>query len=164
MKYLQETCRLCQSAKKLLPVIGPDKRSYCFCKNCYMVNVKRKYLPDKQAEKARYLTHQNGIQFEGYVRFLYQAIEPVLGFIKKDMVGLDYGCGPAPTLSKLMSREGYECEDYDPFFVQNDLDRQFGFIFVAINDILFFLIYIRFFNDIKHHIYGYSHFFCFIPD
>lgn len=120
---------MCESQDELLPVEGVDGRNYYFCEKCYLINAHRKHLLDKQAEKARYSTHQNGIQFDGYVNFLRRAIDPALGFIKKDMPGLDYGCGPAPTLSKLLHREGYTCEDYDPFFVKHDLNRKFGFIF-----------------------------------
>ena len=126
---VKEDCRLCKSTNRLLPLRGIDERGYYFCENCHLINVHRKHLPDKQTEKERYLTHQNGVQFEGYVKFLYQAVNPALNFIKKNMVGLDYGCGPVPTLSKLLNKEGYACEDYDPYFVKHDLGSKFGFIF-----------------------------------
>jgi len=129
MNCLTNACRLCKSTKNSLSVKGLDERSYYFCEKCYLINVDRKYLLDKQAEKDRYLTHQNGIQFDGYVNFLRRAVNPALNFIQKDMVGLDYGCGPVPTLSKLLNREGYACDDYDPFFINHDLKRKFGFIF-----------------------------------
>ena len=129
MKYLKGSCRLCKSTNRLVFIVGVDKRNYCLCEECCLISVDRKHLLDKQTEKERYLTHQNGTQFEGYVKFLYQAVNPALNLMKKDMVGLDYGCGPVPTLSKLLKKEGYDCEDYDPYFVAHDLDRKFGFIF-----------------------------------
>lgn len=129
MKNSKNICRLCKSADKLLPVTGVDKRSYYLCETCHLINVARDDLLDKQDEKARYLTHQNGIQYEGYVNFLRRAINPALKFLKKDMLGLDYGCGPVPTLSQLLKMEGYQCEDYDPFFVEHDLNKKFDFIF-----------------------------------
>jgi len=129
MKSLENACRLCKTTNEPSPIKGLDERSYHLCEKCYLINVGRKHLPDQQAEKERYLTHQNGIQFDGYVNFLRRAIDPALDFIEKDMVGLDYGCGPVPTLSKLLDIEGYTCEDYDPFFVKHDLNGKFGFIF-----------------------------------
>ena len=112
-----------------MPVSGIDKRVYYQCENCHLISVDQKHLLDKASEKARYATHQNGIQHEGYVEFLSQAIEPALEFIAKEMTGLDYGCGPGPTLSVLLERAGYSCEDFDPFFVKHELNKKFGFIF-----------------------------------
>jgi len=129
MRRVNDVCRLCRSPKGSWPVKGPDERTYYFCRKCYLICVDKKHLPDRQAEKERYLTHQNGIAFDGYVNFLRRAIDPALDFIARDTVGLDYGCGPAPTLSKLLGREGYTCEDFDPFFVKHDLQRKFGYIF-----------------------------------
>lgn len=129
MKKLKDACRLCKSTSGLLSVRGIDDRSYYFCKKCHLINVDKKHLPNKQTEKERYLMHQNGIQYEGYVNSLRLAVNPALNFIKRGMVGLDYGCGPVPTLSKLLNIKGYACEDYDPFFMKHDLCRKFGVIF-----------------------------------
>ena len=129
MGVSNKDCPLCRTTDKLSSVKGMDERQYNLCQTCYLISVDREDLPDKQTEKERYLTHNNGIEHEGYVTFLRQAIDPALKYISKDMVGLDYGCGPGPTLSKLLGNEGYTCEDYDPFFVKHDLDKKFGFIF-----------------------------------
>ncbi len=120
---------MCGSVNEPVSVSSVDERSYHLCENCYLISADQKHLLDEQSEKARYASHQNGIQFDGYVSFLRQAIDPALNFITEDMAGLDYGCGPVPTLSELLNREGYACEDYDPFFVKHDLNKKFGFIF-----------------------------------
>ncbi len=122
-------CRLCGEGGKLSSLEGVDERDYYFCEKCYLISVAEEQLPGEREEKERYLTHRNGIQFEGYVKFLLQAVDPALQFIKKDTVGLDYGCGPSPTVSELMARKGYVCENYDPFFVPHELKGKFGFIF-----------------------------------
>lgn len=128
MKQFQ-VCPLCRTKNKLSSVKGLDDRSYNLCEECYLISVPGEQLLSEQEEKKRYLTHENGIQFEGYVKFLRRAIDPALDFIEKDAVGLDYGCGPGPALSKLLDREGYACEDYDPFFKEHDLNKKFGYIF-----------------------------------
>jgi SAM-dependent methyltransferase len=122
-------CGLCQSQYVLPPVGGADERSYFLCTNCLLIGAAPEHFPDRRAEKDRYLTHQNGIQHEGYVKFLHQAIGPALAFIREGMSGLDYGCGPAPTLSALLRRKGHSCEDYDPFFSGHTLKKSFDFIF-----------------------------------
>jgi len=128
---IKNTCRLCRFSDEPISVEGPDARNYYFCSQCHMVYVQKEDFPDRQTERERYLTHENGIQFEGYVNFLKRAIDPALEFINKGMTGLDYGCGPVPTLSVLLKREGHLCEDYDPFFVSHPLNKKFGFIFAT---------------------------------
>jgi SAM-dependent methyltransferase len=122
-------CRLCQSEDVSITKNSVDERVYFLCNDCHLISVDGKYFPGREEEKKRYLTHQNGVQFEGYVRFLHQAIDPALEFLRKDMTGLDYGCGHAPTLSRLLEQNGYQCEDYDPLFVDHKLDKKFDFIF-----------------------------------
>lgn len=112
-----------------MPVQGPDERSYFLCNNCRLINAGAEHFPDRQEEKARYLTHQNGFQHEGYVKFLHLAVGPALAFLEKGMAGLDYGCGHAPTLSALLEVKGLVCEDYDPIFVGHPLEKTFDFIF-----------------------------------
>jgi hypothetical protein len=129
VKAAGKICRLCRSGNGLSPVAGVDDRRYVFCNTCFLIQAGREHFLDRQEERKRYLTHQNGIEYEGYVKFLNLAIGPALEFIGRDMVGLDYGCGHAPTLSRLLGRKGYRCEDYDPFFVRHRLDKVFDFIF-----------------------------------
>ncbi len=129
MKKTHEVCWLCKSENKLLPITAIDQRSYRFCKNCYLISTEKKDLLSIEQEKQRYLTHQNSIEFEGYVNFLKQVITPALNYITKEMIGLDYGCGHTPTLSKILNNDGYLCEDYDPLFVNNNLDKRYDYIF-----------------------------------
>lgn len=124
-------CRLCQYKDGLLSVSSADNRACFACKNCYLISADKKHFLDRQEEKERYLTHQNSSGHKGYVKFLHQAIDPALEFLRKEMAGLDYGCGHAPTLSKLLTGKGYTCEDYDPFFVGHKLDKNFDFIFAT---------------------------------
>jgi len=74
---------------------------YWLCDQFQLIFADRKNLPEPDSEKERYLTHQNGIQYPGYIYFLNQAIEPTMQLIKPGMRGLDFGCGHTPTLSIL---------------------------------------------------------------
>lgn len=122
-------CRLCHSEEVSITRNSVDTRIYFLCHKCSLITTDEKHFPGREEEKARYLTHQNGLHSEGYVKFLYQAIDPALSFLNKDMAGLDYGCGHTPTLSRLLGSKGYQCEDYDPFFIDHRLDKKFDFIF-----------------------------------
>jgi 2-polyprenyl-3-methyl-5-hydroxy-6-metoxy-1,4-benzoquinol methylase len=83
-------------------------------------------------ERAFYDTHENSIEDEGYVRFLNFMVEPLLAIIpnqgRENVQALDYGCGPGPTLSTLLEREGIACDNYDPFFANNALRKQYDII------------------------------------
>jgi len=93
--------------------------------------MEKEFLPDRATEKQRYQAHQNGPQDEGYVRFLKLAIAPALPYLNDTMRGLDYGCGPSPTLSGLLRQHGLHCENYDPFFYPVFPETRFDFIFAT---------------------------------
>lgn len=121
-------CNLCLNTE-LTIIQSDDNRNYYLCNNCNLISVSQVSFISAKEERERYLTHNNGIEFKGYVDFLNQAIKPAVQFIDKNMIGLDYGCGHTPTLSKLLDQKGYLCEDYDPFFVKNELNKKYDFIF-----------------------------------
>jgi hypothetical protein len=121
-------CNLCDN-NNLTLINSSDNRDYYLCNNCSLISVNPDNFISNKDEKERYQTHNNGIEFKGYVNFLNKAIKPALQFLEKNMIGLDYGCGHTPTLSKLLQQQGIKCEDYDPFFVKNELNKQYDFIF-----------------------------------
>ena len=91
--------------------------------------MQKEFLPDSVTEKERYTAHQNNPQNAGYVGFLMQAITPALPYLNKNMHGLDYGCGPTPTLNGLLKTQGLQCKDYDPYFFPELPGGNFNFIF-----------------------------------
>ncbi|MCK9582807.1 MAG: class I SAM-dependent methyltransferase [Endomicrobiales bacterium] len=125
------TCPLCHSQNSF-KIQGLDKRTFYKCNTCYLIYVDPLHHPTKEVEKNRYLAHENGVEFPGYVAFLNKAIEPAMQFLRPDMLGLDYGCGSNPTLSKLLSKRGIKCENYDPIFFPNTKTKQhYSFIFAT---------------------------------
>jgi len=123
-------CPLCQK-NKLSPVSGNDKRCYFHCLNCFLIFADPKHRLESVEEKKRYATHKNSIDNEGYVNFLNQIINPTLPYVTQNMRGLDYGCGPGPTLSLILEKKGYSCEDYDPLFTDNKLNPPYDYIFAT---------------------------------
>jgi SAM-dependent methyltransferase len=122
-------CRLCLSDDEPGRISGKDSREYILCYNCKLVSVPPEYFLNEQEEKEIYLEHQNGIHHEGYVNFLNRAIHPALDYLNSGMIGLDYGCGYAPTISKLLMKNRIRCEDYDPIFFKKQLTIKYDFIF-----------------------------------
>jgi len=89
------------------------------------------HLVSQQEEKTVYSLHENSIEQPGYVSFLNRAIKPALQYIKGSDVGLDYGCGPNPTLSQILKNQGISCYDYDPIFDISDPFDAYDFIFAT---------------------------------
>ena len=88
-------------------------------------------FPTPGEEKETYLLHNNGIQYQGYVKFLNQAIELALPRLDNTMRGIDYGCGPVPTLSVILKEKGIDCRDYDPIFFPEMPAGPFDFVFAT---------------------------------
>lgn len=124
-------CPLCFNKDFFTVVKGPDLRAYTKCNKCLLIFTEPSYLPSEKSEKERYLTHKNGIQYKGYVDFLNQAIEPALPLLSKAMLGLDFGCGPTPTLSVILEQKGFTCDNYDPLFFPELPEKKYDFIFAT---------------------------------
>ncbi len=125
------TCPLCFNKEKFTHVEGPESKPYWMCNNCMLIFIEACSRPPVKVEKERYLTHNNGIQHKGYVDFLNQAIRPALPFLNKHMEGLDFGCGPVPTLSILLEQKGFSCKNYDPLFFPELPGEKFDFVFAT---------------------------------
>ena len=77
-----------------------DARAYFRCQACALIFADRTSLLSAEDEKARYKLHQNNPQDTGYRAFLARLVDPLaerLGV--SPLEGLDFGCGPGPTLS-----------------------------------------------------------------
>lgn len=124
-------CSLCEK-----PIGDPyffdAKKSWTYwnCSHCDIVFRDPQSFLNHLQEKSRYQTHNNSIEDAGYTRFLQPALLAVKKFVKPGSRGLDYGCGPGPTLSEMLRRDNYFCVDYDPFFQpqNNLLNDQYDFV------------------------------------
>jgi SAM-dependent methyltransferase len=110
------TCRLCKQSGLQELHVHPKGPILYYCPGCSMLMKSPSDLPDPEAEKARYLYHQNNPENEGYVSFLKSFTQRILPFVPKNCCGLDYGCGPHPVLSGILKAEGFSMQFYDPFF------------------------------------------------
>jgi SAM-dependent methyltransferase len=126
----KKTCGLCDS--EALELVAPegDSRYYYHCRRCDLISTDQMFFPDETREKACYLNHRNDLSDSGYVNFLNRVIEPAVTFFGKDMIGLDYGCGPNPVLSGLLEQKEYKSDFYDPFFFPDGITKDsYDFIF-----------------------------------
>ncbi len=108
-------CPLCLHDKPVF--YHQDKqRDYYQCPVCALVFVPPAQHPSRKRELGEYALHENHINDPGYRRFLSKAALPLLERVTSPSMGLDFGCGPAPVLAKMLEDEGHTMSVYDPFF------------------------------------------------
>lgn len=122
-------CPLCGLAAPA-PFHTDAQRPYLRCARCMLVFVPGAHGLTPEAEKAVYDLHENDAGDPGYRRFLARLCDPLLERLPPGSIGLDFGCGPGPTLSGMLSERGHRVHLYDPFYHADDtvLDRTYDFI------------------------------------
>lgn len=105
-------------------------RDYWQCQTCHGVQMDHQHLPDKQSETAVYLTHENDVEDPRYQQFVSPITNAVLQHFSPEDIGLDFGAGPGPVISKLLNEQGYATRLYDPVFHPDKsvLDQQYDYI------------------------------------
>ncbi len=126
-----ERCPLCGGRDIGAAIEDCWGRRHFPCSTCRLIFTARELLLPPEKEKARYSAHQNGPGQPGYVAFLQQALDAARPFLPAGGRGLDYGCGPGPTLSGLLREEGFPCDDFDPFFHPQTPTGPYDFIFAT---------------------------------
>ena len=122
-------CPLCFSPGRLFH--SQPGREYLECRNCKGIFVPKMYFLDPVSEKERYLTHNNDVDDPRYQSFVSPIVEwVIINFNPRDHVGLDFGAGTGPVITKLLSDLQYEIFAYDPFFLPFPelLHRSYDFI------------------------------------
>lgn len=106
------------------------RRCYLECEGCRLIYLTPEQRLGPAAEKARYEAHENHPTDEGYRAFLSRLAIPLVEQLPAGSEGLDYGCGPGPTLSLMLEEQGFQMTIYDPFFAPDlrTLQRSYDFI------------------------------------
>lgn len=123
-------CLLCHSQSTAL-FFEDRRRQYVRCGECALIFADPESRLSSEEEKAHYDLHENNPEDLGYRRFLARLAEPLmerLGATSLD--GLDFGCGPGPTLSLMLAEAGHKMAIYDPYFANKPevLDTQYDFV------------------------------------
>lgn len=118
-------CPLCQSSESF------EFYPHFFkCHHCQLLFKNPNSFLSFDEETTRYSYHQNNEEDQGYIKYLKQITEPLLKKLDSSKNGLDFGCGPGPTLSKILGAENINCDNYDPFFLPDHtlLNKKYDFI------------------------------------
>ncbi len=129
-------CPLCSSARsqhfheQVVPAGSGLRRTFRRCDACALVFVPRRFHLSREDERAVYEQHENDPADAGYRQFLSRLFTPLRARVNDGATGLDFGCGPGPTLSAMLRESGVQCVDYDPFFAKDErvFDARYDFI------------------------------------
>lgn len=123
------SCPLCGNTRHAL-FHQDRRRPYYQCATCKLVFVPQTALLKPDEEKARYDQHENDSTDPGYRKFLNHLCAPIIEKLAPNAHGLDFGCGPGPTLSLMFQESGFPCAVYDPFYADDPaaLEQTYDFV------------------------------------
>ncbi len=121
-------CILCKSEDVRRNAI--EGRAYFSCDHCELVWLDPPLRPSAQAEKKRYLEHENKITDPQYLAYLSRLATPVAALLKPGAKGFDYGCGPVEGMKHLLEPLGFLVDSYDPYFFseKKQLNSDYDFL------------------------------------
>ncbi len=124
--YNVMNCTLCTT-----PLTQQADAVYFICTTCgaYVKNVDL-YFSNEQ-EKTHYEFHNNNVNDLGYQKFTSPITNYILENTKTTNLGLDFGCGKGPVITKQLIEKGYSINLYDPYFYPSldYLNYSYKFIF-----------------------------------
>jgi hypothetical protein len=89
---------------------------FYLCPECKGIFRSSKYHLSHEQEKSHYQCHNNDVSDLGYQKFANPLAEQIFKHCKSTDLGLDFGAGAAPILSKLLQDQNYTVKQYDPYF------------------------------------------------
>jgi hypothetical protein len=122
-------CPLCERETYERARPSQEGPAYFFCASCGLVWLDPAARLCGEAERARYLLHDNAenSQYLDYLSSLALLVEPYLAAFSR---GLDFGCGPVQGMKRLLEPKGFVIDSYDPFFFNHEelLKNRYDFL------------------------------------
>ena len=128
-------CPLCKG-ENTTPYFSDQFRDYLSCPTCALVFVPAMFHLSDEKEKQRYDLHDNDPADPRYRAFLSRLYNPLQARLRKGACGLDFGCGPGPTLSAMFRECGYVVDLYDKFYARNPQVFQRAYDFVTATEVV----------------------------
>ncbi|MCG7600511.1 class I SAM-dependent methyltransferase [Halomonas sp. McH1-25] len=115
---------------------GDSRRDYWHCQICQLVFVERGQHLSPDDEKAVYDCHENSPEDMGYRRFLARLFAPLNERLAAGSHGLDFGCGPGPTLSVMFEEAGHSMALYDVYYVPDRQVLEASYDFITASEVV----------------------------
>lgn len=123
-------CTLCSTETEPFYYYEKEARHYHRCPNCRAVLMDQKDYPTPQEEIQRYESHNNDVEDPRYQNFVSPLVEKITRRFEPEHLGLDFGSGTGPVITKMLSDQGYNLNVFDPFFDNNPevLEHKYDYI------------------------------------
>lgn len=128
-------CPLCESEDTVF-YHRDTRRGYLQCRCCRLVFVESRYHLNPAAEKAEYDLHRNSPEDQGYRQFLRRTAAPLIKRLPAQSRGLDFGCGPGPTLSVMLEAAGHAVDLYDIFYARDEAIWENHYRFITATEVV----------------------------
>lgn len=109
-------CTLCNTETESFYYYEKFDRHYNRCPNCKAVLMHFDDYPTPEEEINRYESHNNDVEDPRYQKFVAPLVEKITAAHDTDSLGLDFGAGTGPVITKMLNEQGYEVNVFDPFF------------------------------------------------
>ncbi|GHC54312.1 methyltransferase [Ulvibacter litoralis] len=103
---------------------------------CDLVFKHSSHFPSTEAEKKRYLQHQNDVNDTNYQDFVAPIVTRIFQQQPQTAIGLDFGAGPGPVIAKLLKDKGYSITLYDPFFYPEKESLHATYDFIICSEVM----------------------------
>lgn len=103
---------------------------YLFCDSCGAYVKNKTYYLTPEEEKERYLNHNNDVNDAEYQKFTSPITQTILINHNKTQLGLDFGCGTGPVISKQLHDNNFKVVLYDPFFAPNESYKNYRYDYI----------------------------------
>ena len=104
---------------------------YFICSTCGAYVKDKDFYVSAESEKSRYEEHNNDVNDINYQNFTSPITNTILEKFGPNHLGLDYGCGTGPVITKSIRDRDYNVMLFDPFFYPDEsyLNYQYDYIF-----------------------------------
>lgn len=123
-------CTLCSAQTEAFYYYEKEDRRYHRCTRCRAVLMDPANYPTPEEEIHRYESHDNNVEDPRYQKFVEPLVKKIQAHYPADSLGLDFGAGTGPVITKLLTDDGYTIRTFDPFFDNNRqlLDETYDYI------------------------------------
>ena len=131
----ESRCRLCGTGATTF-YHRDTAREYHRCSTCGLVFVPEQFHVTVEREKKEYDLHENSVFDAGYLRFLSRFTQPFIQRLGTHQQGLDFGCGPAPALAKILEQHGHSVALYDHLYYGDISVLQTKYDFICATEVV----------------------------
>lgn len=113
-----------------------NDKKYYNCPTCQSIYMDSNNYLTSLEEKEHYQEHNNDVHDPKYQQFVSPIVKAVQRDFSPGAIGLDYGCGTGPVITKLLHDEGYELNLYDPFFANHPENLKFKYDYIVCCEVM----------------------------